>query len=181
MDKLGGRIWRHLEELGKRVWVVLLPLTAISLLFVILTYCSQRATNRPELAVAVANIYWDQNPIHARFNFANTGKKTARRGTATLFAGTTDKITKSNSSLRLGAAPIIGSGPNVMPGFGGNADMSLTVKVRPGKFLLCTIYSDETGTEYRQSFLLERDDETSSAGNSQLKEIAPFGSDLCAE
>jgi hypothetical protein len=128
-QKAATKIWRVLEDLGKRIWVLLLPLTMLSLIFVILTYCSQRASNRP----------------------------------------------------KLGTAPIIGSGQNVMPGFGGNVDMSLNAKAHSGQlqFLLCATYFDEAGERYDQSFVLKKDDESSSAINSQLKEIAPFGSDLC--
>jgi hypothetical protein len=179
-DGVGITIWRALEEWGKRAWLAVLLLSIISLFFVILTYCSQRASNRPELASAMANIYWDQTPVRARFNFASTGRKTVRRGTAGLFAVIVDnRGSNYHVKEKLGAAPIIGSGPNVMPGFGGNADMTLTVTTQPEHFLLCTMYFDEIGEQYQQSFLLQRDDETSSATNSQLKEIAPFGSDLC--
>ena len=137
-ENVGTRIWRLLEELGKRAWVPILLVGLISLLFTVLNYYSQRAANRPELAVATANMYWNHNPVDARFNFANTGRKTARRGTATLYAFT------DNSGVKLGAAPIIGSGPNVMPGFGGNADMKLSVTDQPRQFLLCAVYFDET-------------------------------------
>jgi hypothetical protein len=120
-------------------------------------------------------MYWNENPVHARFNFANTGRKTARRGTATLYAFT------DTSSLKLGAAPILGSGPNVMPSFGGNADIHLSViQINLRKFLLCAVYFDETSSEYEQSFLLLQDGEVSSTISSQLKEIAPFNSNLCA-
>jgi hypothetical protein len=178
-DGVGIKIWRALEEWGKRAWVAVLLLSMVSLFFVILTYRSQRTSNRPELASAVANIYWDQNPVRARFNFASTGRKTARRGTASLFTVTNDDRGNYHAEEKLGAAPIIGSGPNVMPGFGGNADMTLNVTMQPEKFLLCTMYFDELDEQYYQSFLLQKDDETSSATNSQLKEIGPFGSELC--
>ena len=108
------RIWDLLEEWGKRAWVVILLLTTTSVCIGLLTYCSQRATNRPELAFALGNIYWDDpSSVRAQFNFANTGKKTARRGTATLFAA------NNPSSVKLGAAPTrsprLSSGPLSKP------------------------------------------------------------------
>jgi hypothetical protein len=177
-DGIWITLWRALEEWGKRAWVAVLLVSMISLFFGILTYCSQRASNRPELAYGGGGISWDQNPVKALFSFAGTGRKTVRRGTATLFAVVSDG-SGNHVKERLGAAPIIGSGANVMPGFGGSADMSLTVTTKPEKFLLCTMYFDEVGEQYQQSFLLQMDHEKSSARNSTLNETAPFGSSLC--
>jgi hypothetical protein len=56
---------------------------------------------------------------------------------------------------KLGSAPIIGAGTNILPGYGSQAMVKVDMREFLGVFLACTTYLDEAGANYEQAFLFE--------------------------
>jgi hypothetical protein len=125
--------------------VISLVVALISLCYVIANYRLQKTSDRPFLAsYGISEI----SP-NVRIGWNNVGKKTARRGTATLYA-----MRKAHSPPeKLGASAIVGGGTNIFPGFGSQAYFELPKREVPPFYLLCVVYFDDTGTQFEQAFL----------------------------
>jgi hypothetical protein len=125
--------------------IVALGVAVTSLCYVVAGYRLQVASDRPFLASYGIS---DISP-NVKVGWNNVGKRTARRGTASLYA-----ISGADAAPeKLGTVPIVGGGTNIFPNFGSSAYFELPKRDVPPFYLLCVVYFDDAGTQYEQAFL----------------------------
>jgi hypothetical protein len=109
-------------------------------------------------------------------DFTNIGKKPARHGSATLF-----EVGRGNNwshKRKLGEAPIIGAGTNIVPGWNGHAQITFLGEI-PDLFLACVVYHDDANNILQQAFLFDITNAKAHDGG-LLNEIEKPGAEACS-
>ena len=130
-----------------------------------------------------ARLYVDQqnNPRElVRFGWANTGPRTAHRGTATLY---TIRESGNEPPIKFGVGEINSGGGDkdripIQPTFGrGSAAIAVDMSKFLGVFLVCTTYYDDADYPYHQEFLFIRGEEQNKVAS--LHELPPSKHSHC--
>ena len=125
-----------------------IAITGTALRYTIAGYELQRHASDPEL-VTTGGLSVGSNSVHLDFHNAS-GRNTAHRGVATLFAVDQDK--DWTHKRKLGEPFMIG---NVLPGYGAQADIQFGDH-EGDLFLVCVVYYNGSSDRYQQPFLLGR-------------------------
>jgi hypothetical protein len=178
-----ARLKDVLEAWSPRIWPATILITLCILGVALYNLYLVFAADRPKLISTEARLYVDQqaNPRElVRFGWANTGKRTAHRGTATLY---TIHENGGEPPIKFGVGEINSGGGDkdripIQPIFGrGSTTIAVDMSKFLGVFLVCTTYYDDADYQYYQEFLLILGEEQNKVA--PLHELAPTKHSHC--
>jgi hypothetical protein len=151
-----ARLWSRVEVIGKGAWIPILLVASLGLTVSLYNLYLSIKADRPKLVSMEATLFENSNakpPEIVVFNWNNMGKRSALRGTVTLFTVSDD----GNRQEKLGQSEIspANSSTTLTPTFGyGSARISVNMQKFLGLFLACVEYYDEESNPYKQNFLI---------------------------
>jgi hypothetical protein len=138
-------LWNGVKEHWKKTSFYVLAAALASALFSFWNYRLQRNANEPKLISTNPTIALNAQPKIVVLNLENIGKQAARRGIARLFVLNPD----GTRGQKLGEAPIVGAGTNVV------THGSAQFRFDDGsydRFLTCVTYYDDSNEVIPQAF-----------------------------
>jgi len=174
--------WAVLEKLSPRVWPATVLISIFILCITAYNLYLTRSADRPLLVTTGATLFLNPDakpPEMVRFTWGNMGRRTALRGSATLFTISEDR----RQHEKLGRGEITTGGPTgsstLTPTFGyGSAEMTVDMHKFLKFFLVCIEYHDDRNTLYDdQKFTFELPDKL--GGMNKLEETLSSKNAIC--
>jgi hypothetical protein len=158
--------WNRLEKWSPRIWPLTIGVGLLVLGVALYNLCLTLKADRPELVSTEARLSVSPgatSPEGVGFTWGNVGKRSALRGTVTLFT-VSDDGNRHEKFSQSEIASVGGSGSTTLtPTFGyGTAYLPVDMHKFLGLFLACVKYDDETNNSYKQKFLFRLGNTTSS-------------------
>jgi hypothetical protein len=129
----------------------------------------QKNAAEPKLATAGQKIEFSGQSSIVDFEVTNTGQRAARQGVAVLFWLTENRA----RGQKLGEAPLLGAGTNVLPHYNGRATIRFD-GATPPLFLVCAAYSDDDDKIIKQAFVLRVN-----SNQTALDDLGPQNYQVC--
>lgn len=148
----------------RKVWIgwgIGWGLSLIVIGIAVYNLCLTKQADRPELVTTDARLYINHSgnppPELVAITWGNMGKRSALRGTATLFTISEDGLRHEKFGYSEITSGANSSSTTLTPTFGfGYAQISIDMHKFLGLFLVCVKYHDETNHSYKQKFIFRQ-------------------------